>query len=30
MKIKDVGQFWNMMIDAIELADKKSPMNKIK
>jgi inosine-uridine nucleoside N-ribohydrolase len=30
MKMKDIEQFWNMMMNAIELADKKSPMNKIK
>jgi hypothetical protein len=30
MKIKEVEQFWNMMIEAIELADKNSPVNKDK
>jgi inosine-uridine nucleoside N-ribohydrolase len=30
MKIKDIKQFWNMMMNAIEIADKKSPMNKTK
>ncbi|CAF1506491.1 unnamed protein product [Rotaria sordida] len=30
MKIKEVEQFWNMMLDAIELADKKSPVNSTK
>ena len=28
MKIKKVEQFWNMMYKAIELADKRSPLNK--
>lgn len=27
LKMKDIGQFWNMMMDAIELADQKSPVN---
>jgi ribosylpyrimidine nucleosidase len=30
MKIKDVDRFWNMMMEAIEQADKNSPMNKVK
>lgn len=30
MKMKDVEQFWNIMIDAIALADKNSPLNKMK
>jgi inosine-uridine nucleoside N-ribohydrolase len=30
MKIKEVEQFWNMMIEAIKLADKNSPVNKEK
>jgi inosine-uridine nucleoside N-ribohydrolase len=29
-KIKEVEQFWNMMMNAIEIADKKSPINKTK
>lgn len=28
LKIKNIEQFWNMMMDAIEIADKKSPVNK--
>ncbi|CAF4359720.1 unnamed protein product, partial [Adineta steineri] len=28
-KIHNVEHFWNMMIDAIELADKRSPVNQI-
>lgn len=27
MKIKDVEKFWNMMLGAIQLADKRSPVN---
>lgn len=30
MKIKDVDQFWNMMLDAIQLADRNSPVNQPK
>jgi inosine-uridine nucleoside N-ribohydrolase len=30
MKIKDVDRFWNMMMEAIEQANKNSPLNKVK